>query len=550
MGPRSPRSKCTAMLTSVASEIQLSRGSWITDPAKNTALEAALLQVVAVLPPLPLEPPEPEELAVDLDSMSDVLEQTTKQLRACVKLLTKSLPVLEKVEAPNGAVLQAARAVARHFELKDRWEQLSVLELGLNCEKSNAEEKKAAFAAVRPSDDEARTSAKQAYVAAKESAEKLEGAYKVSVAALQAAGLDTAACKSGMPFPLTLPEVEETVTGALAPEEEPPANAISQAFNAAQAAAAAPAPAAGEGAVAAAKAAPGAGGILGDVVLQRNLESRVKHLAVATANTRKNSAPFRNVMLYGPPGTGKTMAAKRLARYSGLDYALMTGGDVAPLGADAVTRIHELFDWASTSRRGLLLFIDEADAFLAKRGGGVAASETAPGVRAALNALLYRTGELSRDVVLVVATNRPEDLDAAVLDRMDESLEFGLPDAEARERMCRLYFDKLIARGEDAGDDAPAQGLLGAMGIGKGGKRGGGKKGTPIAIAADVDEKALKAVAKQTEGFSGREIAKMMASVQGEVYGSNAPELTLDILKGVVGHKVAEHAQRGKGFGK
>ena len=82
---------------------------------------------------------------------------------------------------------------------------------------------------------------------------------------------------------------------------------------AANAAAAAPAPTAGEGAVAAAKAAPGAGGILGDVVLQRNLESRVKHLAVATANTRKNSAPFRNVMLYGPPGTGKTQLAKAVA---------------------------------------------------------------------------------------------------------------------------------------------------------------------------------------------------------------------------------------------
>ena len=47
------------------------------------------------------------------------------------------------------------------------------------------------------------------------------------------------------------------------------------------------------------------------------------------------------------------------------------------------------------------------------RGGSVAASEAAPGVRAALNALLYRTGELSRDVVLVIATNRPEDLDSA-----------------------------------------------------------------------------------------------------------------------------------------
>jgi len=159
------------------------------------------------------------------------------------------------------------------------------------------------------------------------------------------------------------------------------------------AAVAAPAAAATNGS---AVATVGGGRILGDVVLERGLEERVRHLSIATANTRRNSAPFRNVLLYGPPGTGKTMAAKRLARYSGLDYALMTGGDVAPLGADAVTRIHELFDWASTSHRGLLLFIDEADAFLAKRSGAVAAAESAPGVRAALNALLYRTGELSR----------------------------------------------------------------------------------------------------------------------------------------------------------
>lgn len=45
----------------------------------------------------------------------------------------------------------------------------------------------------------------------------------------------------------------------------------------------------------------------------------------------------------------------------------MTGGDVAPLGREAVTAIHKVFDWSQTSRRGLLLFIDEADAFLRKR---------------------------------------------------------------------------------------------------------------------------------------------------------------------------------------
>jgi len=50
--------------------------------------------------------------------------------------------------------------------------------------------------------------------------------------------------------------------------------------------------------------------------------------------------------------------------FQGLDYALMTGGDVAPLGPQAVTKIHQLFDWAKKSNKGLLLFIDEADAFL------------------------------------------------------------------------------------------------------------------------------------------------------------------------------------------
>jgi len=171
-------------------------------------------------------------------------------------------------------------------------------------------------------------------------------------------------------------------------------------------------------------------------------------------------------------------------------------------------------------------------------------------VRAALNALLYRTGELSRDVVLVIATNRPEDLDSAVLDRMDEAIEIGLPDLEARERMVQLYFDKLIAKGDDAGDDAPPQGMLAAMGFGGGGKRGGGKSSTPIAVTDDVDSAALSTIAKQIDGFSGREIAKMMASVQGAVYGSAAPKLTLDMLHSVVRFKVGEHAARKKGFEK
>ena len=38
------------------------------------------------------------------------------------------------------------------------------------------------------------------------------------------------------------------------------------------------------------------------------------------------------------------MYAKRLALSSGLDYAILTGGDIAPLGREGVTEIHKVFD--------------------------------------------------------------------------------------------------------------------------------------------------------------------------------------------------------------
>lgn len=70
----------------------------------------------------------------------------------------------------------------------------------------------------------------------------------------------------------------------------------------------------------------------------------------------------------------------------------MTGGDVAPMGRDGVTAIHKVFDWANSSRKGLLLFVDEADAFLRKRSSETISED----LRATLNAFLYRTGEQSQ----------------------------------------------------------------------------------------------------------------------------------------------------------
>ncbi|KAL0378145.1 UNVERIFIED_CONTAM: ATPase family AAA domain-containing protein 3 [Sesamum radiatum] len=179
---------------------------------------------------------------------------------------------------------------------------------------------------------------------------------------------------------------------------------------------------------------------LGDIVLHPSLQKRIEHLARATSNTKTHQAPFRNMLFYGPPGTGKTMVAREIARKSGLDYAMMTGGDVAPLGPQAVTKIHEIFDWAKKSKKGLLLFIDEADAFLCERNS----THMSEAQRSALNALLFRTGDQSRDVVLVLATNRPGDLDSAVTDRIDEVIEFPLPQEDERFKLLKLYLSKYL----------------------------------------------------------------------------------------------------------
>ncbi|GFR42049.1 hypothetical protein Agub_g2865 [Astrephomene gubernaculifera] len=276
-----------------------------------------------------------------------------------------------------------------------------------------------------------------------------------------------------------------------------------------------------------------------DIILHQELHDTVRQVSAAAANTKAHGAPFRHMLFYGPPGTGKTMVAKRMARTSGLDYAIMSGGDVAPLEGKAVTQLHQTFDWAEKSRRGLLLFIDEADAFLGRRSDNMS-----EGLRGSLNALLFRTGDQSRDFMVVLATNRPGDLDDAVLDRMDEALEFGLPQEAERLRLLGLYLDKYIAKA------GTAEGGAGA------GKSGGplskltallkGRKASADTITIDegINEALLAEAAKATEGFSGRELAKFMAAVQAAVYGASQAVLTPAIWRNVLERKLYEHAER------
>ncbi|XP_054465076.1 ATPase family AAA domain-containing protein 3-like [Anoplopoma fimbria] len=265
------------------------------------------------------------------------------------------------------------------------------------------------------------------------------------------------------------------------------------------------------------------------VVLSASLEGRVRDVAIATSNTRQNRGLYRNILMYGPPGTGKTLFAKKLALHSGMDYAIMTGGDVAPMGRDGVTAMHKVFDWASTSRRGLLLFVDEADAFLRKRS----TEKISEDLRATLNAFLYRTGEQSNKFMLVLASNQPEQFDWAINDRIDEIVNFALPGLDERERLVRMYFDKFV---------------LGPATTGR----------QRLKLAQFDYGQKCSDIAKRAEGMSGREISKLGVAWQAAAYSSEDGVLTEAMIDSRVDDAIKQHAQKmdwllmeaGEGVGK
>lgn len=251
------------------------------------------------------------------------------------------------------------------------------------------------------------------------------------------------------------------------------------------------------------------------VVLSPSLEERVRDIAIATRNTRQNRGLYRNILMYGPPGTGKTLFAKKLAVHSGMDYAIMTGGDVAPMGRDGVTAMHKVFDWAGTSSRGLLLFVDEADAFLRKRS----TEKISEDLRATLNAFLYRTGEQSNKFMLVLASNQPEQFDWAINDRIDEIVNFMLPGPDERERLVRLYFDRYVLE--------PAT---------------GGRQRLKLA-QFDYGLKCSE-IADRVAGMSGREISKLGVAWQAAAYSSEDGVLTEAMIDARVEDAIRQHRQK------
>ena len=249
------------------------------------------------------------------------------------------------------------------------------------------------------------------------------------------------------------------------------------------------------------------------ISFSKELNNDLNIISTSIVNKQMHNTPFRNLLFYGSPGNGKTLFAKKLAQNCGLDYAIMTGADVLPLGSSAVTELNKLFDWAETSKKGLLLFIDESDAFLKRRTNDEVLSEN---LRSVINCFLYRTGTPSKKFFVIMATNAPQLLDEAVQNRIDELVFFDKPNGEQREKILTYYMDKYIKNNYLRDNKNLLLTLYDELRVIL--KFKVFKNAEIKYTESDIHDLSLK-----TEGFSSRELNKLVVLIHDIAFNSSNP---------------------------
>ncbi|KAJ8769732.1 hypothetical protein K2173_005938 [Erythroxylum novogranatense] len=147
--------------------------------------------------------------------------------------------------------------------------------------------------------------------------------------------------------------------------------------------------------------------------------------------------PQKGVLLYGPPGTGKTMLAKAIAKESGAVFInVRVSNLMSKWFGDAQKLVAAVFSLAYKLQPAII-FIDEVDSFLGQRRS--TDHEALANMKTEFMALWdgFTTDQYAR-VMVLAATNRPSELDEAILRRLPQSFEIGMPDRKERAEILKV----------------------------------------------------------------------------------------------------------------
>ncbi|KAD3641424.1 hypothetical protein E3N88_30648 [Mikania micrantha] len=152
--------------------------------------------------------------------------------------------------------------------------------------------------------------------------------------------------------------------------------------------------------------------------------------------------PQKGVLLYGPPGTGKTMLAKAIAKESGAVFInVRVSNLMSKWFGDAQKLVSAVFSLAYKLQPAII-FIDEVDSFLGQRRSSD--NEVLTNMKTEFMALWDGfTTDQNAQVMVLAATNRPSDLDEAILRRLPMAFEIGKPGKSDRAKIL-----KVILKGE------------------------------------------------------------------------------------------------------
>ena len=155
---------------------------------------------------------------------------------------------------------------------------------------------------------------------------------------------------------------------------------------------------------------------------------------------------IKGVLFTGEPGTGKTMLAQIIASQSKAAFYKISGPEIfSKWYGQSEELLRKLFDVAAKDDKAIIFF-DEIDSVAAQRGDQ--SHEASKRVVAQLLTLM--DGFTSKtNVVIVAATNRPQDLDVALRrpGRFDWEIEFPYPNEHDRKDILMKTARRLSTRG-------------------------------------------------------------------------------------------------------
>ncbi len=161
--------------------------------------------------------------------------------------------------------------------------------------------------------------------------------------------------------------------------------------------------------------------------------------------------PSGGVLLYGPPGTGKTFLARAVANEAGATFINVNPSNLYNQWFGQFEKnITKVFE-AARLLSPAVVFFDEIETIASSRGGHEQDAVSKRGVSQLLIEMEGIEKAEDEEIFILAATNRPWDLDDAILrpGRFDIRIYTPLPDLAARKKMFRSNLSNFRFNGED-----------------------------------------------------------------------------------------------------